>query len=150
MTESDALYVSKFYLGPSRSGYMTGDDLSAEKKKLGKMITMIDNALAMREAAPKTQFCKLSQARSRRWRDLKKTGSCCIRLAGGFFRGCASSPAAIIKFIIFLIYAGYHVFPNCYCTAFSAILSGGDGYYSHGGVCSQHGFGGRRKAEIRQ
>ena len=72
MTESDALYVSKFYLGPSRSGYMTGDDLSAEKKKLGKMITMIDNALAMREAAPKNAILQVVASKVEKMEGLKK------------------------------------------------------------------------------
>ena len=36
MLEHDGQYVSKFYLGPGRSGYMTGEDLFEEKKKLEK------------------------------------------------------------------------------------------------------------------
>jgi len=144
-------YPNFIWVKASRSGYMTGEDLSAEKKKLGKMITMIDNALAMREAAPKNAILQVVANKIEKMEGLKKKPGSCIRLAGGFFRGCASSPAAVkFKFIIFLIYAGYLVFPNCYCTAFSALLSGGDGYYSHGGLCSSHGIGGRREAEIRQ
>lgn len=54
MYESDQAYVSKFYLGPERTDFMTVGDLNEEKIKLGKMINMIDNALALREAAPKT------------------------------------------------------------------------------------------------
>ena len=72
MTESDAQYVSKFYLGPGRSGYMTGDDLSEERKKLVKMITMIDNALAMREAAPKTAILQFIATKVEKMEGLKK------------------------------------------------------------------------------
>ena len=51
---------------------MTGDDLSAEKKKLGKMITMIDNALAMREAAPKNAILQVVASKVEKMEGLKK------------------------------------------------------------------------------
>jgi hypothetical protein len=85
MTESDALYVSKFYLSPGRSGYMTGDDLSEEKKKLVKMITMIDNAVAMREAAPKTAILQIIETKIEKMEGLKKKLEVASDSQEGFF-----------------------------------------------------------------
>ena len=76
MENSDQIYVSKFYLDPERTGYMTEEDLIAEKKKLGKMVTMIDNALALRESAPKNEILQIVAKKSGEHRRAKKkTGS---------------------------------------------------------------------------
>lgn len=85
MLEHDALYVSKFYLGPGRSDYMTGEDLSEEKKKLEKMITMIDNAVAMREAGPKTAILQIIETKIEKMEGLKKKLEVTSDSQEGFF-----------------------------------------------------------------
>ena len=51
---------------------MTGEDLLEEKKKLGKMTIMIENALAMREAAPKTAILQIVANKVEKMEGLKK------------------------------------------------------------------------------
>jgi hypothetical protein len=72
MNDPDKEYVSKFYLGPERTSYMTDGDLKDEKEKLGKMITMIDNALAKREAAPKNAILQIVTNKVEKIEGLKK------------------------------------------------------------------------------
>ena len=72
MENSDQIYVSKFYLDPERTGYMTEEDLIAEKKKLEKMVTMINNALALRESAPKNEILQIVAKKVENIEGLKK------------------------------------------------------------------------------
>jgi hypothetical protein len=64
---------------------MTGDDLSEEKKKLVKMITMIDNAVAMREAAPKTAILQIIETKIEKMEGLKKKLEVASDSQEGFF-----------------------------------------------------------------
>ena len=72
--------------------------------------------------------------------------------SGGVFRGCSSDSAAAAaassnkQLIIILVHASYFV--SICCTAFRALLSGGDGNHCHRGLRSMRCLGGR-EGEIR-
>ena len=80
MENSDQIYVSKFYLDPERTGYMTEEDLIAEKKKLEKMVTMINNALALRESAPKNEILQIVAKKVENIEGLKKNWKSLLNL----------------------------------------------------------------------